>query len=75
MTKMLILVIKGKGPTACLRIPDSYDEKIAKICKSASSSANKPSFQNPTKSLFAECSIDVMSLHFLHLYVQILNSK
>ncbi len=41
-----------------LRIPDSYD---AKICKSACNSANNPSFQNLTKSLFAQCSIDVKS--------------
>ncbi len=43
----------------------------------ACNSANKPSFQNPTKSLFAQCSIDVNNLtdatlkillHFLHLW-------
>ena len=32
-----------------LRIPDSYDAKIAKIFKSSYNSANKPSFQNRTK--------------------------
>ena len=35
-------------------------------------SANKQSFQNPTKAHFAQCSIDdatyKMSLHFLHLW-------
>ena len=36
------------GYRECLRIPDSYDAKIAKICKSACNSANQPSFQNPT---------------------------
>ncbi len=38
----------------------------------AFNSANKPSFQNPTKKLFAPCSIEVKSavtfLHFLHLW-------
>ena len=48
-------------------------QKIAKICKSACNSANKLSFQNPTKSFFAQCSIDVkyvvkVSLHLLHLW-------
>ncbi len=41
-----------------LRIPDSYDAKIAKICKSACNSVNKPPFQNPTKSLFDQYSIE-----------------
>ncbi len=34
----------------------------------ASNSANKPSFQNPTKRLFAQCSIDLKSaVHFSQL--------
>ncbi len=44
-----------------LRTLASYEAKIAKICHFwyilASYSSNKPSFQNPTKSLFAQRSI------------------
>ena len=55
-------------------IPDSYDTKIAKICIRACNSANKQSFQNPTKSLFAQCCIDVKSaVTFLkqHLWTEV----
>ena len=49
-----------------LRIPDSYDAKIVKICNPWTfwpfNSANKPSIQNPTKNPFAQCSIDVTTL-------------
>ncbi len=50
-------------PVLGLRIHDSYDAKIAKknlqpLDISAFNSANKPSYQNPPKSLFAQCSID-----------------
>ena len=42
-----------------LRVLASYEPKIAKISILACNSANKPPFQNPTKSLFVHCSIDV----------------
>ncbi len=42
-----------------LRLLDTFASKIAKICDL--NSANKPSFQNLTKSLFAQCSMDVKS--------------
>ncbi len=49
-----------------LRIPDSYDAKNSKNLQLleilACISPAKPSFQNPTKSLFAQCSIDVKSV-------------
>ena len=44
-----------------LRLLDTYASKIAKICVLACDSADKPSFQNPSKSPFAQCSIDVKS--------------
>ena len=65
-----------------LRLAHRNDAKIAKSLQPqdvlACNSANKPSYQNPTKSLFAQCSVDVksavtdaalkISLHFLHLW-------
>ena len=43
-----------------LRLPYSYDATIAKISGHlACNLVKKPSFQNPTKSLFTQLSIDV----------------
>ena len=44
-----------------LRIPDTYIAKIAKNLWTNCNSANKQSFQNLTKSLFSQCSLDLKS--------------